>query len=96
MRKNKKVLMGLLVTMVLSLSVMGQFVNDRKTTNVQQLSYGFGKAASSYQGLERGVCVAYSGAFAGVATEAITAGVGCGLFTPASFVCYGAGALAGL
>ena len=96
MKTNKKALMGMLVAMIMSLSVVGQFVNDRKTTNVQQLSYGFGKAASSYKGLERGVCVAYSGAFAGVAADAITAGVGCGIVTPASLVCYGAGALAGL
>lgn len=96
MKKNKKALMGLLVTMIMSLSVMGQFVNDKKTTNVQQLSYGFISAANSYKGVERGICMTYAGAFAAVATDAITSGVGCGLVTPASFVCYGAGALAGL
>lgn len=96
MKTNKRALMGMLVAMIMSLSVMGQFVSDKKTTNVQQLSYGFASAVGSYHGVERGVCAAYAGAFAAVATDAITAGVGCGLVTPASFVCYGAGALAGL
>lgn len=93
---KKKPLFAMLVAMVISLGMLGQFANDKDSVCVQQLSWGHTWAAQHSDGVDFGVNVFLGGTYATVAGSAITAGFACGVVTPASLVCYGGAALAGL
>lgn len=96
MKTNKKALMGMLVAMIMSLSVVGQFANDKESTNVQQLAWGHTWAAQHSKGVDFAINSVYAGTYTTAAGAAVTAGFGCGVITPAAFVCYGGAALCGL
>lgn len=96
MKTKKKSLFAILVAIVLSVCVTEQIVNGRESSCVQQLAWGHAWAAEHSKGVEYAANMAFVATYTYGASQALVGGVSCGVFTPASFVCYGGAALCGL
>ena len=86
----------MLVAMVMSLGIMGQFAEDKESANLQQLAWGHNWAAEHSEGAEHVANKALGYTYEGVASGAIVAGLSSGVITPTALVCYGGAAVAGL
>ena len=91
MKTKKKPLFAMLVAMVMSLGIMGQFAEDKESANLQQLAWGHNWAAEHSEGAEHVANKALGYTYEGVAS-----GLSSGVITPTALVCYGGAAVAGL